>query len=364
MPNGRHGSVAPPKPEMAGGSRPAGEDAVLERVASSMRVASGPVRPGEIWIGDDAAVVVPPAGMLVLATDAAVAGVHADLSLVGLDDLGWKALTAAVSDVGAMGARPLHALVTMCAPPGTDLDLLASGVAAASAAWSCPVVGGDLSTATEVVVSVAVTGILEGPAPPVTRSGARPGDRLAVTGPLGGSAAGLRVLRAAAGAGGTGGGTPGTGAAAGAGGTGDPDGGNPDAWAEAAAPAAGLAEAHRRPLARLAEGRAARDAGATAMIDVSDGLALDLHRMADASGVGFRLDAVPVAPGATREEALGGGEDYELVVATPDPVAMAGAFAAAGLRAPVVIGACTADPAERCLGDEPLARLGWEHPLG
>lgn len=328
MPNGRHGSVAPPKPEMAGGSRPAGEDAVLERVANSMRAASGPVQPGEIWIGDDAAVVTPPAGMLVLATDAAVAGVHADLSLVGLDDLGWKALTAAVSDVGAMGARPLHALVTVCVPPGTDLDLLASGVAAASAAWSCPVVGGDLSTATEVVVSVAVTGILEGPAPPVTRSGARPGDRLAVTGPLGGSAAGLRVLRAAG------------------------------------APDAGLAEAHRRPLARLAEGRAARDAGATAMIDVSDGLAIDLHRMADASGVGFRLDAVPVAPGATREEALGGGEDYELVVATPDPAALAGAFAAAGLRAPVVIGACTADPAERRLGDEPLARLGWEHPLG
>ncbi|MGH9093234.1 MAG: AIR synthase related protein, partial [Acidimicrobiales bacterium] len=149
---------------MAGGSRPAGEDAVLARVANSMRAASGPVQPGEIWIGDDAAVVAPPAGMLVLATDAAVAGVHADLSLVGLDDLGWKALTAAVSDLGAMGARPLHALVTACAPPGTDLDLLAAGVAQASAAWACPVVGGDLSTASEVVVSVAVTGTLDGPA--------------------------------------------------------------------------------------------------------------------------------------------------------------------------------------------------------
>jgi thiamine-monophosphate kinase len=100
------------------------------------------------------------------------------------------------------------------------------------------------------------------------------------------------------------------------------------------------------------------------MIDVSDGLAIDLHRLADASGVGFRLHALPVAPGATREEALGGGEDYELVVATPDPDALAGAFAAAGLRPPLVIGACTADPDDRRLDGEPLARLGWEHPVG
>ncbi|MGH9093271.1 MAG: AIR synthase-related protein, partial [Acidimicrobiales bacterium] len=111
-------------------------------------------------------------------------------------------------------------------------------------------------------------------------------------------------------------------------------------------------------------GQAARAAGASAMIDVSDGLAIDLHRMADASGVGFRLDTVPVAPGATREEALGGGEDYELVVATADPDALAGAFAAAGLRAPVVFGRCTGDPADRLLGGEPLGRLGWEHPMG
>lgn len=344
--------MVPPKPQTAAGRLPAGEageageDAVLARVANSMRAASGPVQPGEIWIGDDAAVVAPPDGPLVLATDAVVAGVHADLSLVGLDDLGWKALTVAVSDVGAMGARPLHALVTVCAPPGTDVDLLAAGVAAASAAWGCPVVGGDLSTAAEVVVSVAVTGTLEGPVPPVARSGARPGDRLAVTGPLGGSAAGLRLLRAAAG-------DPVARAAAG-----DPAT-PPDARAAAAA-----IEAHRRPRARLAEGRTARAAGATAMIDVSDGLAIDLHRLADASGVGFHLDDVPVAPGATREEALGGGEDYELVVAVADPGALAGAFAAAGLRPLLVVGTCTADRGDRRLGGEPLARLGWEHPMG
>ncbi len=90
---------------------------------------------------------------------------------------------------------------------------------------------------------------------------------------------------------------------------------------------AALETAHRRPRARLAEGEAARLAGATAMIDVSDGLLADLGHVADASGVGFRLDRVPVSPGATTEEALGGGEDYELVVATPHPEALVAAFA-------------------------------------
>ena len=157
--------------------------------------ATGPAPDAELWIGDDAAVVAAPHGPLVLAADAVVEGVHADLSLVSLDDLGWKALSAAVSDIGAMGARPLHALVTICVPPGTDLDALAEGVAEASAAWNCPVVGGDLSAAAQVVVSVAVSGVLEGGRPPVTRAGASAGDVLVVTGPLGGSAAGLRLLR-------------------------------------------------------------------------------------------------------------------------------------------------------------------------
>ena len=137
-----------------------------------------------------------PADGLVLATDAAVAGVHADLAVVGLDDLGWKALTAAVSDLGAMGAVPRWALVTLVVPPRTDLDRLASGVAEASAAWACPVVGGDLTTADQVVVSVSVVGVLDGPRPAVTRAGAAGGDTLFVTGPLGASAAGLRLLRA------------------------------------------------------------------------------------------------------------------------------------------------------------------------
>ncbi|HET7488951.1 MAG TPA: thiamine-phosphate kinase [Acidimicrobiales bacterium] len=297
-----------------------GEFAVIEGLRRRL---PGPP-PGETWIGDDAAVVAPPAGRLLLAADAVVAGVHADLSLVGLDDLGWKAVAANVSDIAAMGGRPLHLLVTVCAPRGTDVDVLFAGVAEAAAAYGCPVVGGDLAGAPELVVAVAVTGTT-GDGPAVLRSGARPGDRLFATGPLGASAAGLRLLRAGA------------------------AGDDP------------LVRAHRRPEARVAGGAAAREAGATAMVDVSDGLAADAGHLAEASGVGLALDRVPVAAGATGDEALGGGEDYELVFAAHDPVRVAGAFAAAGLPPPVEIGRCTADPAERTLAGRPLPAAGWEH---
>jgi thiamine-monophosphate kinase len=283
---------------------------------------------GDVWIGDDAAIVSVPGGRLVFATDAAVAGVHADLSLVGVDDLGWKALTATVSDVGAVGARPSYAVVDFCVPPGVDPLLLATGVAEAAVEWACPVVGGDVTTAQEVAVSAAVIGVLEGEGPPVLRSGASPGDRLLVTGPLGASAAGLRLLRAGL-----------------------------------REPASAIG-AHARPRARVTEGVVARDAGATAMMDVSDGLAIDLHRLADASGVGVVLHTVPVAPGATEEEALGGGEDFELVIACPDPSRLLAAFAAAGLRPPIEIGRCSADRAERTLRGRPLGRVGYEHAVG
>lgn len=301
--------------------------------------ASGAAPAGSVWIGDDAAAVPSEPGTLLLATDAAVAGVHADLDLVGVDDLGWKALTATVSDLGAMGGRPRYALVTVCLPPGTDVDCLSAGVAAASARWGCPVVGGDVTSSDQLMVSVAALGVVDGL--PVTRAGARPGDTLVVTGPLGASAAGLGLLRERK-----------RGLERG-----------PSAGATAGTQAVDLMEAHRRPLARLAEGALARTAGATAMIDVSDGLALDLHRLADASGVGFHLERVPVAGGATEGDALGGGEDYELVVATADPAGLAAAFAEAGLRPPSVIGICTASVGERTLRGRPLGRLGWAHQV-
>ncbi len=314
---------------------------MVARLGEALARASGPPPAGETWIGDDAAVVAAPVGFLVLASDAALEGVHADLSLVGLDDLGWKALTAAVSDLGAMGARPLQALVSLCVPPATDVDLLNAGVAEASAEWGCPVVGGDLSTADQVVVVVAVTGTLEPGGPgAVHRDGARPGDRLFVTGPLGGSAAGLRVLKESV------------------------DEKRPGSVDDRASRVgAALVDAHRRPRARLAEGWVARQAGARAMIDVSDGLSTDLDRLAIASAVGVVLDALPVVDGATLAEALGGGEDYELIIATPNAKGLIESFEIAGLRVPVAIGRCTADPAERLLAGAPFDRTGFEHAV-
>ncbi len=285
-------------------------------------------------MGDDAAVVPGPAGDLLLAADATVAGVHADLSLVGVDDLGWKALVANLSDIAAMGGRPTYALVTLAGPLGkVDVDLLYDGIVAASDAYGCPIVGGDLSDAPTLVVAVAIAGDAgTGDPPPVLRNGARPGDTLWVTGPLGSSAAGLALLRA------------------------DRAGEAPD-----------LALAHRRPRPRLAEGIAARAAGATAMIDVSDGLAADVGHLGLASRVGLVIDRVPVAMGVSRvsdkpeELALGGGEDYELVFSAPDVDRVEAVFGAAGLAMPIRIGHCTANAIERRLGAGDLPTSGWEH---
>lgn len=276
-------------------------------------------------IGDDAAVVD---GGLLLCADAVVAGIHADLDLVGLDDLGWKAVASCVSDIAAMGGRPAWALVTVSGSLAAEgFDALTEGVLEAADAFGCPVVGGDLTGGPGLVVSVSVVGRVEGA--PVLRSGARPGDVLWVTGPLGRSAAGLALLRAGRGA-----------------------------------EAPDLVAAHARPRARLAEGEVARGAArATAMIDLSDGLATDLRHLADESGVGVVVEAVPVAAGAEQAEALGGGEDYELLFATPPDAPVEAAFADAGLRPPIRIGRCTAEGAERRLGDGPLPEAGYEHDL-
>jgi len=303
------------------GIGPGGERAAIERIRSRL---PGPPA-GETWIGDDAAVVASPSEGLLLAADLVVAGVHVDLDLVGVDDMGWKAMSANVSDLAAMAGRPLQALVSVAGPASTDLDALFGGVAEAAEHYRCPVVGGDLSNAGTLVVAVAVTGTTEG-GRAVLRSGARPGDSLFVTGPLGASAAGLDLLRSGR-----------------------------------AGDAPPLAAAHRRPEARVAEGQAARAAGATAMIDLSDGLAIDLDRVAVASGVGVALTAVPVAEGATAEQALGGGEDYELAFSAPDPDAAVAAFMAAGLRLPLRAGSCTGDREERRLHGGRLEATGWEH---
>lgn len=318
----------------------------------------------EVWIGDDAAVVASPAGPLLMAADLVVAGVHADLDLVGLDDLGWKVLVANVSDMAAMGGRPERALVSVAGPPGTDVSEIYSGLAAAALHFGCPVVGGDLASAEVLVVSVAMTGMVPG-GRPILRSGARAGEGVWATGPFGASAAGLRCLqasRAADAARHLGTAASVTSAVRGA--PGATRGETPAGSESLAAPNQSLVLAHCRPRARVAEGQAAAAAGATAMIDVSDGLSLDLDRLARASGVGVSLWEVPVADQATLEDALGGGEDYELVFAAPDDRAVLASFAQAGLRAPLRIGTCTPDPTQRQVNGKPLEVMGWRHDLG
>lgn len=280
---------------------------------------------GQVGVGDDAAVVEPPAGPLLLAADTLVEGVHADLGLTTTSDLGWKALAVNLSDLAAMGARPLHALVTVVVPTGRqgDLEELYVGLTEASEKFACPIIGGDLSSGPALVITVAVTGTVDDDGPgPVLRSGAKPGDHLFVTGPLGAASFELRRLRA-----------------------GDRN----------------VAGVHSRPMPRLAHGSSARLGGATAMMDLSDGLAIDARRLAVASGVGLLLSEIPVAKGATFEEAIGGGDDYELLIAAGDPERLVVEFRAAGLQEPLQIGACTEHLGDYRIGSEELPTGGWEH---
>jgi len=278
---------------------------------------------GAPW-GDDAAVLDHPSGRLVACVDAAVLGVHLDAALFPIEDLGYRAAVATLSDLAAMGASTLCVLVAICAPGDVDVVAIEAGVIAACEAHGCAVAGGDLSRAE--VASVAATALgVEAAGRSATRAGARAGDAVVVTGPLGASAAGLRRRRAGAGL--------------------------DDA----------LVVSHRRPRALLAAGALAVARGATAMIDVSDGLARDLRRLAAASRVGVALDEVPVAHGATLDEALGGGEDYELVITHRDPGKLASGFAAAGLPAPIVIGEVVEGAGEVRLEGTEVPDVGWRH---
>jgi thiamine-monophosphate kinase len=300
------------------------EDDVLERIAKI--VTPDITHAGETYGGDDAAVLLPFVGQAIVSTDVAILGVHLDAALFPLEDLGYKAVMAALSDLAAMGARARGLVVAVSAPPGTDLEALHRGIAEASRLTSTPVVGGDLSSGTDVSVAVTVLGECPGRGA-VLRSGAQEGDELLVTGPLGRAAAGLRRRR---------------------------DGVELNDE---------LVAAHRRPWPRLREGMAARGAHAHAMMDLSDGLGLDLHRLADASNVGFRLDGLPVADGATLDEAISGGEDYELLIATNDPGRLRMMFYDRGLSAPVTIGAVVADADVRTLRGDSFPRRGFEHEL-
>lgn len=306
------------------------ELAFIERLRSA-----GPhAPPGECWIGDDAAVLD---GGLLFATDALVEGVHFDLAWCSGADVGWKALAVNLSDLAAMGGTPRAVVVALVVPRGRPslADEVATGLREAAASFGCPIVGGDTSSGGALVVTVSVLGFAPDSGA-VLRSGARSGDAIFVTGELGAAASALRSLQE----------TDVDGAAAGVG--------------------PSVLKRLRRPTPRLKEGRAAALAGATAMIDISDGLSGDLAHVCKESGVGARVkaSAIPKAPMATLAEVLGGGDDYELCFTAPNRSVVYEVFLSSGISTPACIGELTA--ARQILLEEggatrPLLETGWRH---
>ncbi len=244
--------------------------------------------------GDDAALVSFPGARVVVSTDLLVEGRHFRRDWASALDVGHKAAAQNLSDVNAMGGRATALTVGLAAPPDLPaqwaLDL-ADGIAEEAGLVGASVVGGDLTRADEIVVAITVLGVVDGE--PVRRSGARPGDVVAMAGRQGWAAAGLAVL------------------------------------ARGFRSPRVLVEAHRRPQPPYAEGAVAARAGATAMIDVSDGLVADVGHVADASGVAIDLDstvfevaeplqAVGSALGADPMRfILTGGDDHALVATFP-----------------------------------------------
>lgn len=263
-----------------------GERALIERVVGSF----GPPPGDEVWSGDDTAVF---GDGLLFTTDLMVEDVDFRLAYASGFDVGWKLVAANASDIAAMGGRPWRAVASVALRPDTTVefvDSFAEGMASACRQFGIGLVGGDFSSGQEISASLALIGRAHERGP-VLRSGAGLGDALCITGALGGAAGGLLVLQ-----------------------------GDDLPGAEQAP----LVERQLRPRARVAEGRAL-GALVTAMIDISDGLGVDLGHLTDSSSVGCDVDlaSVPIdaalewLPSADAAQAqrlaMTGGEDFELL---------------------------------------------------
>jgi thiamine-monophosphate kinase len=302
----------------------------IARLNSSEHALVGP--------GDDSAVISAPDGRFTVTTDTLIEGHDFKLDWSTGYDLGWKAVASNLADVAAMGAVPT-ALVVALSVPGTTpvswLEHFADGLKAACTALAsgCGVVGGDLAASNQVMISVAAHGSLEG-REPILRSGAQVGDIVAVAGTLGRAAAGLALLES----------------------------GNRDAISAYD----DLVDIQRRPNPPIQAGVAAANAGATAMLDLSDGLARDAARIAKASSVTIQIDPMHLQGfEAVLEESaraieanpsdwvIGGGEDHSLLATFPAGATLPRAFKPIGVVLPQ-------GPAPVMLGAQPLPERGWD----
>jgi thiamine-monophosphate kinase len=261
-------------------------------------------------IGDDAAIIDLPRGdALVASVDSAVEDVHFRRGWLTAWEIGYRAAAAALSDLAAMGASPIGMLLAFAIPDSWRHDLLeiAEGAGEVATRWHAPILGGNTTRGRELSITTTVLGSVYGP---LARDAVKPGDRLYVTGRLGASGAALRALLANA----------------------DVDSRHREKFA--------------RPQPRVFEARWLAARGATAAIDVSDGLVADLGHLAAASGVRIELDLdhIPVVEGVTPKDAAASGEEYELVVSAPEPLDLEAFVAAFRLPLTPIAHAEAGDP--------------------
>lgn len=283
-------------------SGPAGDPTVAElsegQILRAILARTAPAEATIVGPGDDAAVIAAPSGAVVATTDTLVEGPDFRTAWSSGYDLGWKAAAVNLADIAAMGATPTALLVALAVPPHTRLSYItdmADGFreACAQLAPGCAVVGGDLTASEVLTVAVTALGDLRGVSA-VVRDGARPGDIVAIAGEMGHAAAGLAVLF-----------------------TRFRDGEHaiPIDWSAVSEDECRAIAAQLRPHPHLHLGAVAAGSGATAMLDVSDGLALDATRLATSSGVTIDLDLA--ALGSAPDRALAGGEDHALLATFP-----------------------------------------------